>query len=770
MARPLRCIYPQAPFALSSLLKTERGETLKRVPTSHSTALFAGTMLLSAFLVFVVQPMVGRMILPRLGGAASVWITVTVFFQVALLVGYLYAHVLALKLKPVFQALIHATLALAAIFTLPVTIPPGWAPSTGSAPQLGLILVLAKSIGLPFVVISATAPLVQRWYSLTTARNAADPYFLYAASNLGSLAALVLYPTVLEPRLGLETQSLAWSYVGFTPLLVLIGFSIADAYRNAAPELHLDRSQIHCDHSDSEPVSWRRRLHWLVLAAAPSSLFLAVTLQISTDIASVPLLWILPLTVYLLTFVIAFARKPVLSRSAVARTIPYAATIAVLVAGFETGIGLPQIAIGIVLLFLLALSCHSELVALRPAPRHLTEYFLLMSLGGALGGAFNAVLAPLIFADVYELPIAILAAVALWAVGRGVPPRAWFDGRWIAGGLALFVALRLALSLTSADGALRWMVIAKAAAAFLCFAARRKPAAMTLLAAAVLAAGVNISLRPELARYRSFFGVHRIETDATNSAHFLMHGNTTHGAEFTDPARRREPLLYYAAQGPAGQAIVALRAGAALSPVGVIGLGAGAMACLGRPDEDWTFFEIDPAILATARDPRYFSYLTDCAPKARIVLGDGRLKLVREPDAGYRLLVLDAFGSDAIPVHLLTREALALYFRKLKPGGVLLLHLSNRNIELLPVVAELAAAEGLAGRWQFFPGIPPESSLISQSEWAVLARTERDLGSIADDARWRALPAAAGRAWSDDFVDILSVIRWPWRNGAGPIP
>jgi hypothetical protein len=318
----------------------------------------------------------------------------------------------------------------------------------------------------------------------------------------------------------------------------------------------------------------------------------------------------------------------------------------------------------------------------------------------------------------------------------------------------------------------------------LCFTQRRKPVAMTLLAAAVLAAGVNVPLRPELARYRSFFGVHRIEADAGGNVHFLMHGNTTHGAQFTDPARRRTPLLYFARSGPAGQAIEALRSTAPrspgllspgplspallspvpLSPVGVIGLGAGAMACLSLPGEAWTFFEIDPAILATARDPRYFTFLADCAPDAKVVLGDGRLKLAGQPDASYRLLVLDAFGSDSIPVHLLTREALDLYLRKLQPGGVLLLHLSNRNIDLLPAVARLAADRGLSGRWQFFLGEPPESDLISNSEWAVLARSASDLGTLARDPRWQPMPPVTkGRVWSDDYVDILSVIHWPWR-------
>jgi hypothetical protein len=308
------------------------------------------------------------------------------------------------------------------------------------------------------------------------------------------------------------------------------------------------------------------------------------------------------------------------------------------------------------------------------------------------------------------------------------------------------------------------MVAAKAVAAVICFAARRRPAALALMAVAVLAAGTDISLRPELARYRGFFGVHRIEADSGNTAHFLMHGNTTHGAQFTDAARRREPLLYYARSGPAGQSIQSMRAAAPLGSVGVIGLGAGAMACFSQPGETWTFFEIDPAILATARDPRYFSFLADCAPEAKVVLGDGRLKLASEADASYRLLVLDAFGSDSIPVHLLTREAFDLYLKKLKPGGLFLLHLSNRNIELLPAVARLAGDRGLVGRFQFFPGAPPADSLISASEWAVLARDEADLGFLATDARWERFPVLMkGRVWTDDYVNILSVIRWPWR-------
>jgi hypothetical protein len=280
----------------------------------------------------------------------------------------------------------------------------------------------------------------------------------------------------------------------------------------------------------------------------------------------------------------------------------------------------------------------------------------------------------------------------------------------------------------------------------------------------VLAAGSDISLRPELARYRGFFGVHRIESDSGNTAHFLMHGNTTHGAQFMDPRRRREPLLYFAKAGPAGQVIAAMRLQGPVTPVGVIGLGTGAMACLSQSGEGWTFFEIDPSILATARDPRYFTYLEDCAPDARVVLGDGRLKLGHEPDGNFKLFVLDAFGSDSIPVHLLTREAIDLYLRKLQPGGVLLLHLSNRNVQLLAPVARLAADRGLVGRWQFFPGEQPSTALISLSEWAVLARNEADLGALATDPRWKPFPDTSGaRVWTDDYVNILSVILWPWR-------
>jgi hypothetical protein len=716
-------------------------------------------MLLSAWLVFLIQPMLGRMILPKLGGAASVWITVSLFFQIALLAGYLYAHVISAHLKPRVQMAVHAVLALAAIFLLPVAVPESWVPPADRPPQGDLIGMMAMTVGLPFVVVSATAPLLQRWYSLTGARDAGDPYFLYAASNLGSLAALILYPLMVEPELGLEGQSGFWAATYLVLLAGLIACGWATLRQYVSPVVLSTPAP-----GAGRDLTWKRRLHWLALAAAPSSLFLGVTLQISTDIASVPLLWILPLMVYLLTFVIAFARRPILSRETVARSIPYAATIAVLVAGFETSIGLPQIVIGIALLFLLALSCHSELVALRPDPWYLTQYFLLMSLGGALGGAFNAVLAPLVFSGVYEYPIAIFAAIALWAIGREPGARIWKAWRWIGAAFVLFALLRLAFVYASAEGALMALVLIKTVGAVLCFAMRRKPLAMALLAAAVLAAGSDILLRPELARYRGFFGVHRIEADAGNTAHFLMHGNTTHGAQFTDPARRREPLLYYARSGPAGQAIDALRGPAPLGTVGVIGLGAGAMACLSAPGESWTFYEIDPAIAATARDPRYFSFLADCAPAAKVVLGDGRLKLALEPDAAYRLLVLDAFGSDSIPVHLLTREALDLYISKLQPGGVLLMHLSNRNIELLPAVARLAGDRGLVGRFQFFAGAPPADSLISPSEWAVLARNEADLGSLATDLRWQPLPVLTkGRVWTDDYVDILSVIRWPWK-------
>jgi hypothetical protein len=715
--------------------------------------LFAATLLLSAFLLFSVQPMFGRMVLPRLGGGASVWITVALFFQLALLAGYAYAHALSAGLSRRRQVLVHAVLCLIALTMLPVVIPADWAPSRTSLPQADLILLMARSVGLPFFVVSATAPLLQRWYSLTAAPDAGDPYHLYAASNLGSIAALLSYPSLIEPSLGLAAQATAWTggFVALAAALVACAVAARRATRGSASVAILQ--------APASPVTWRRRGYWIALAAVPSSLFLGLTTQISTDIASVPLLWILPLTLYLLTFVIAFARRSLLSRDAVARTIPYVAAIAVLVQGFETSIGLPQIAIGGVILFLLALMCHSDLAASRPAPAHLTEFYLLMSLGGALGGAFNALLAPVIFDGVYEYPIALALAFLLWAAARA---EAWTLRAAVprlVGAIGVFLGLHAALHAAAELGALHWMLALKVAAALLCFAVRKRPLAMALLATAVLAASSNVTLRPELARYRSFFGVHRIESDVPDTIHYLVHGNTDHGAQFTDPARRREPLIYYSLQGPAGQALTALRQSGPLTPVGIIGLGAGAMACLSAPAERWTFFEIDPAIVATARDPRYFSYLADCG-NPEIVLGDGRLQVAKAPLAFYRVLVVDAFGSDAIPVHLLTREAMDLYFARLQPGGVLLVHFSNRNIDLLPVLATLAADRGLAARWQFYrPG--PNEQGVSASEWAIFARNDRDFGPIATDPRWQNLPAPNGRpVWTDDYANILSVIRW----------
>jgi hypothetical protein len=601
-------------------------------------------------------------------------------------------------------------------------------------------------------VVAATAPLLQHWYSLTTARDAGNPYPLYAASNLGSLAALLAYPSLIEPALGIAGQSQAWTGAFVALGLALAACALAGAKARRAATASIAAAPA--------PLTWRRRIYWVALAAAPSSLFLGFTTQISTDIAAVPLLWILPLTIYLLTFVIAFARRPPIGREAVARAMPYAVTIAVLVQGFEINIGLPQIAIGAAVLFLLALMCHSDLAASRPAPARLTEFYLLMSVGGALGGAFNALVAPLVFSGVYEYPIALGLAVLLWAVGRAPRPPRRGDWPWALGAVLLLVGLHLALHAAALVKALHWMLGIKVAAALLCFGLRRRPPALALAAIAILAAGTNVTLRPELAHHRSFFGVHRIESDAAGTMHFLVHGNTDHGAQFVDPARRREPLLYYGRQGPAGQALDALRAAGPVSPAAVVGLGAGAMACLSGPGEDWTFFEIDPAIVATARDPRYFTYLADCAPTAKVVLGDGRLQVAKAAAGHYRLLVIDAFGSDSIPVHLLTREAFDLYFSRLQPHGALLVHFSNRNIDLLPVLAALGADRGLAARRQSYR--PPAADTgQAPSDWAIFARAEADLGAAAIDSRWRKLPPAGGRrVWTDDYADILSVIRW----------
>ena len=715
---------------------------------------FAGTMLLGAFLVFSIQPLFARMALPLLGGAPAVWNTAMVFFQSALLAGYAYAHCLSRCLGPRGQVASHLSLLALASLSLPVAIGDGWAPPSGAMSIPWLIALMTWTVGLPFLAVAATAPLIQRWFAGSGHRAADDPYFLYGASNLGSILALLSYPLLVEPTMTLHQQGWLWA-AGYGCLaLAITGCGLA-VWRRVAAGLG---GVAAGGDRPAQAIGWRRRLHWLVLALVPSSLLLAVTTHITTDLAAVPLLWVVPLALYLLTYVVAFARRPWLRQAWMIKAQPFVLIPLVLLFTWNLPfwLGLPLHLLG---LFLSALVCHGELARMRPASARLTEFYFWMAAGGALGGAFTALLAPLLFDAVLEYPIALVAACLLR------PTLAPGAGRRVLDfalpiGVGILLTVRPSSDLGLSDFGTVGLLLVLVPSAVALYALAERPLGFALgIAAACGAALLAGDAQSVLTRERSFFGVYTVKRDPAGY-HVLLHGTTMHGAQRLDVERRREPLTYFHREGPLGQLWGAV--GARARTVGAVGLGVGTVACYRRPGQRWTFYEIDPLVERLARDQRHFHYLAECAPDAEIRSGDARLTLQGAARAAYDLLILDAFSSDAIPMHLMTREALALYLEKLAPGGVIAWHVSNRNLDLAPIVADLAADAGVVAWVQTDqPSRAQLAQYRTPSIWIALARRAEDLGALVHDPRWVRLQGRPdARPWTDDFSNIVSALRW----------
>ncbi|MEA2937549.1 MAG: hypothetical protein QOC56_1053 [Alphaproteobacteria bacterium] len=715
-------------------------------------ALFAATLFLSALLLFLVQPMFTKMVLPRLGGAPTVWSVAMVFFQAALLAGYAYAHLLVRRLSLGVGALVHLGVLAAAALTLPIAIASGFATPPTSGIALWLIGLFAASIGLPFAVLSASAPLLQGWFAATGHTQARNPYVLYAASNLGSFAALIAYPVAIEPWLTLKVQAQLWS-AGFAVLAICM----------AGAGLFVARRQSgHAANPQCAPATARERLSWLALAAIPAGLVIAVTSYVTTDVAAAPFLWVLPLALYLLTFVAVFRERPWIRQDTVVRLVPIlVAPLAVGMLGRDPVFWLAMAVVNLVAFLLLALLCHGELYRRRPPPGLLTEFYLWTSLGGVIGGIFAALIAPCIFNRIYEYPILVAAAVlvlpGMFAGGRR---RIVTEATPVLLIAALAVVVQFVLDIRLPAAAELPVQIALVGLVALMLLQRHRPA--RFFALVVLAFVLTDQWQPGFNRIetaRSFFGVHQVVETADGRHRLLYHGTTMHGAERI-AARQPEPLTYYYFGGPMSEAIDAARdARGGLRQVAAVGLGTGSLACHRRPQEAWTFFEIDPDVVRIARDPRLFSFISSCAPDLPVVVGDARLTLAASARS-YDLIILDAFSSDAIPVHLLTREALAGYLARLEAGGVLVMHISNRHLELGRVIAAAAAAEGLVTYLKEDDRpetLPPDYKL--NAIVAALARKAADLGDLPQRTGWREIKPDAGTpAWTDDYSDLFSAI------------
>ena len=742
-------------------------------------ALLALTALTSAFLLLWVEPLFARMALPLLGGSPAVWNTCLMYFQAALLGGYLYAHLTSKYLDIRRQGVLHLTLLALALLALPIAIPHGWTPPDSGDVVAWLAALLTVAVGVPFLILSATAPLLQRWMAGMPQLSGRDPYVLYAASNAGSLLGLLAFPFVLEPELRLGQQSTLWA-AGYVVLVVLMAACVALLWRQARaidPSAAAITSAVEPGQgsasgappsaASSASPTLRDRLRWVALAFVPSSLLLGVTAYLSTDVAAVPLLWVVPLMLYLLTFIIVFARRSVVTPRLTLVLHTLLVPVFVVIVFWQVDLDQRwQYPLHLGIFAVTALVLHGELAATRPSPAHLTEYYLWIALGGALGGAFNALLAPLLFRTVVEYQWMVVLACFLR------PSRSERGGDWLERlqslSTAALPALLLAVVVAFRLGSYRVLGIsiawlATVAAASIVIAQRANALRFGASVAALATAGLLLfqPSRDVLLADRSFFGAYRVTR--AGPLRYLWHGTTIHGAQYADSARRTRPLTYYHPAGPVGQVFQALQDRLAGRHVGVVGLGAGSLLCYATPGQEWTVFEIDPLIVRIARDPAYFTYLRDCPVQPKIVLGDARLTLARQPDRHFALLVLDAFSSDAIPVHLLTREALAVYQRLLEPGGALLLHISNKHLELQPVVAALARDAGLAAlvAEHEVDHAKEDEEMDYSCDWVLLTNRSEDAGSLAGDARWRRLADAGEREpWSDDYSNVFRAMRW----------
>lgn len=731
------------------------------VPPAVVLPAFAATLFLSAGLMFLVEPMVAKMVLPRLGGSPAVWSTCLVFFQAVLLLGYAYAHVLTRLLPRSAQIFVHIALLLPlAALVLPLDLGAG-APLPGQPPALWLLMRLALVAGAPVFAISATAPLLQRWFADLDHEAAGDPYFLYAASNAGSLLALLAYPLLVEPTLSLDRQAMLWS-CGFGALaLGIVLCATATACRGRRGVDTAPREAI-------APASLRERLIWIALAFVPSSLLLGVTTYITTDVAAAPLLWVVPLILYLLTFILVFARRPPLRHAIMVRVLPFLVILLVIIVAPGLTIVMPlpvTLAVHLGCFFVICMVCHGELARRRPPAERLTEFYLLLSVGGVLGGAFNALLAPLVFPGAWEYPLVLIAACL---VKPATPDDARRGLAWdivLPLGLLGFVLLtrRFLPGAITEGGRLPALValfgFIVPGLALLNFSPRRWRFALGI--AAILLAPAAAGSGDTIATYRSFFGIYRVVVIDNGNARLLMHGTTTHGAESLLPSEEKLPLTYYSREGPFGRFFAAL-ASHSIRNVAVVGLGTGSLACYAQPGQDWTFYEIDPLVERIARDPRYFQFLANCGNRPRVVLGDARLTIASAPDGTYDVLVLDAFSSDSVPMHLLTREALALYLRKLAPGGLLLFHISSRNLDLRPVIGALAADAGVLARTM--TDRPPQGTLLwrrSPTRVVALAGHGGDLNRLDPADGWEDMPPVDTQSlWTDQRSDLLRAIRF----------
>ena len=717
--------------------------------------LYSAPFLLAAFtgacLLFWIQPLFGKMALPLLGGSPQVWNTAMVFFQGALLLGYGYAHLLARLAPARAQILIHSSFLAAAYFlSLPVGIPEAWSPDPAAHPSLELLLLLGKSLGVPFVALSATAPLVQHWYASSDAADREAPYFLYSASNLGSVLALLLFPFVLEPTFSATEQAGFWAFgfILFGAVLLVSGWVSA---KSSHTPLSYDASR-----TPAVQIVWRQRGAWLIYSILPVALLLGVTTHLTTDITPAPFLWVVPFVLYLLAFANAFANCPWISARS-ARRASFLLLPALALAFDQRSLIGVTMPLHLLVFFALTLCCASELARRRPAPERLTEFYLTLSIGGVLGGVLVTFLAPAAFDTLLEYPLTLVLIalcmirptgqrephllITLFAVGAGAMALSLFAldrpfaiGAWLPPGLVV-----LSYLLT---GILRIVHIGLAVAVML-FVAVMAPTEIT-----------------SVWRDRSFFGSYAVRELPDQAVRELTHGTTLHGGQFEMPNGTVHPTAYYTSSSPGVELLLASQSAVLVHRVALIGIGSGAMSYYRRAGDVWRYFEIDPVIAWLATESGHFRMMPEFEPNADIVLGDARLTLSREDSASFDVIVIDAFSSDAVPSHLLTLEALALYESKLRLHGVLLLHISNNYLDLEPVIHGAVHQLGMHGLAGYESAPHTELDPHGQASlWYAAARTRETLANLSLSPRWRGARASESY-WTDDFSNLFRAIDW----------
>lgn len=736
--------------------------------------LFSVTLFASATLLFLIQPILAKMLLPLLGGTPAVWNICMVFFQALLLAGYAWAHFVSTRFKLSQQLFAQAVLLLGAAAFLPIALPAaaGQSLPRDSSPVFWLLGSLAATAGVPFFVLSINGPLLQKWFARTSHPNADDPYFLYAASNLGSLLALLGYPLLVEPLLRVQSQGVMWQglFIITAVLIILSGLLVRQStVPSAAADVRVA--------SNDAPISWRRRGWWIVLAFVPSSLMLGVTNYFTSDIVSVPLLWIIPLSLYLLTFVFVFARRQILPLYWSNRILPIAALALVFLMLIEaTEPVWMLILVHLAFFFLAGMVCHGRLAEDRPGAARLTEFYLCLSIGGVLGGIFNALIAPLLFASVAEYPLVIVLACLMRrsqppaTAPAGPTPGASRSGMGdvvyplvlgLFAAAAIWLGPRLGIHNRSA-----YRFLMAGLPLLLSYAFIYRPVRFGLAMGALF---VSLGFYPgphgkRLHAERNFFGVLRVTYDQSGPFHRLYHGTTIHGLQFLDPKQACEPLAYYHREGPLGEVFEALQKQPDPKSVAAVGLGAGAVACYAKPGQDWHYYEIDPAVIRIARDTHYFTYLGVCASgQGAFHLGDARLELAKADKNQFTLIVLDAFSSGAIPMHLLTVEAIRLYISKLKANGILAFHISSRHFDFVPLMGNLAREAGLLCLSYDETEAGSDETVKGKyaSHWVVMAHDSLPLLPLAPKKHWHQLKGDPAKPlWSDDFSNILSIFRW----------